>query len=147
MFLNGVCACAAAQRAGSAQQVIEVPFLRVENGVSSGIRERKLVVIKTAKEWADLWQAHASLRIPAPPLPGVDFKQEMIVAVFAGEKRSGGYGIEIAKIEEDAPKNQLRVLFRETQPPAGSMTLQALSQPFDIVKTSRIELPATFLAQ
>src|SRR5215471_20949903 len=145
VFLNSVYACAAAQPAGVAQKVIEVPFSRVEQGISSGIRQRKLVIIKTPQAWADLWQTHASLRIPAPPRPAADFDREMIVVVFAGEKRSGGYGIEIAKIEEDAAKNQLRVLFRETQPPPGSMTLQALSQPFDIVKTSRIELPATFL--
>jgi len=147
MLLNSVYACAAAQPAGSAQRVIEVPFSRVENGVTSGIGERKFVVIKTAKEWADLWQAHASLRIPAPPLPAVDFKREMIVAVFAGEKRSGGYGIEIAKIAEDTVKGQLVISFRETQPPPGSMTPQALTQPFDIVRINRIEVPATFVPE
>ena len=147
MLLNNLFGCAWAQPGGVAQKAVEVPFSTIEKGITSGIQERKLIVLKTAKEWRDLWQAHSSIRIPPPPLPSVDFDREMIVAVFSGEKRSGGYGIEIAKIEEDGAKGQLRVFFRETQPPPGSMTLQALTQPFDIVKTNKTVLPVAFLSE
>lgn len=93
-----------------------------------------------------MWQAHSSIRIPPPPLPSVDFDRVMIVAVFSGEKPSGGYGIEIAKIEEDAAKGQLRVFFRETQPPSGFMAIQSLTQPYHLIKVKRLDSPVEFLA-
>ena len=58
---------------------------------------------------------------------------------------TGGYGVEITKIEETLQKRILSVTIRESKPPADAMLTQALTQPFHIVKLKKLELPATFV--
>lgn len=84
---------------------------------------------------------------PAKPGAIIDFDQEMIVAVFAGEKPTGGYRIDIPAIEEDRARQQFTVRYRETRPPAGAMATQALTQPYHLVRLKKIEMAASFVAE
>ena len=127
--------------------VTQVPFVTVDKGFNSGIRERKFLVVKREQEWKKLWQAHRSTVNPSKKLPPVDFGQEMIIAAFLDEQRSGGYTVEITRIEENAEKRQLTVFWREAKPPAGSMVIQALTQPYHIVKVKKSELPVAFVLE
>ncbi|MGH7844428.1 MAG: protease complex subunit PrcB family protein [Candidatus Binatia bacterium] len=124
-----------------------MPFVTVDKGFNSGVRGRKLLALKTEKEWRELWETHESITTPPKPVPLVDFEREMIVVAFSGEKPSGGHGIAIVKIEEDTAKRELRVTFRETRPPAGAMVTGALTQPYHIVKLKTTDLPVTFVSQ
>ncbi|MGE5306680.1 MAG: protease complex subunit PrcB family protein [Alphaproteobacteria bacterium] len=125
----------------------EYPFVTLAKGSQSGVRERKFVVIKSESDWQALWSTHASLSVPPKKPPLVDFQTEMIVAVFAGEKSTGGYSIEITRIQEDTTKHALEFIVHESKPPPGAMVIQALTQPYHIVKLARIELPVTFVFQ
>ena len=125
----------------------DFPFITIDKGLSSGVRERKFLVVKTEQEWSDLWQVHASKVIPPKERPSADFNTEMVVAVFLGEQRSGGSNIEITRIEEDMGKRQLSVFWRENKAPTGSMVIQALTQPYHIVKLGKLELPVVFLSK
>jgi len=111
------------------------------------VRERKLVVIKNENDWKALWNSHASLLLPPKEPPLVDFQTEMIVAVFSGEKPTGGYSIEITRIQEDSTNHVLEAVVHESNPPPGAMVIQALTQPHHIVKLTRVELPVTFVFQ
>ena len=126
-------------------RLLQVAFATVDQGFSSGMRDRRFIAIKTQKEWESLWREHKSAGSPSKAVPAVDFKQEMLVGVFSGERSTGGYGIEITKIEEDLAKNQLNVYFRETGPPPGSMVVQMLTQPYHIVKLKRVDFPVVFV--
>ena len=129
-------------------KIARIPFLTIDKGYRSGIKERRFgIVISTEEEWERLWTLHKSTVSPAPKVPAVDFQQEMIVAVFSGEKRTGGYGIEIRKIEEDREKGQLRVFFLETEPPPRSMVIQAFTQPFHLVTLQTFDLTVDFLPE
>jgi PrcB C-terminal len=140
-FLTSITACSAENMSA----VEPVSFVNLDKGFRSGLRERKFVVIKTANEWKELWSSHMSGSIPPKALPSVDFQTEMIVAVFLGERMTGGYGVEITKIEESRQKRILTVTIRETKPPADAMVTQALTQPVHIVKLKKVELAATFV--
>lgn len=120
-------------------------FATLGKGSQSGVRERKFVVIKNENDWTALWKSHASPSLPPKEPPLVDFQTEMIVAVFSGEKPTGGYSIEITRISEDTTKHALEVFVRESKPPPGAMVIQALTQPYHIVKLTRIELPVSFV--
>lgn len=124
---------------------LQVAFATVDQGFSSGMRERRFIVIKGQKEWESLWREHKSAGSPRKEVPAIDFKQEMLIGVFSGEKRTGGYRIEITKIEEDLAKNQLNVHFRETGPPPDSMVVQMLTRPYHIVKLKRVDFPVAFV--
>lgn len=121
-----------------------IPYLTIQKGQRSGIRERKFVVIRTTQEWDVIWQAHRAGVSPSPPAPAFDPQQEMVVAVFAGEKSTGGHQIEIARIEEDRAAGSLNVSISETSPAPNTMVTQALTQPHHIVRLKRVDMPATF---
>lgn len=130
--------------AGAAERL---PFITIDQGSRSGVRERKFLVIKNEAEWKTLWQTHVQPEVPAKELPQVDFEREMVVAVFLGEKPTGGYKLGITAIEEDRGKGQLRIVLRESKPPVGSIAIQALTQPYHIVRVKKTDLPATFVAE
>jgi len=126
-------------------KIISVSFFTIEKGFRSGIKERKFVAIRTEKEWADLWRLHEGPFSPEQHISLIDFKQEMVIAVFSGEKRTGGYGIEIRRVEENLEKSQLEVFFLETHPSPKSMLTQALTQPYHIVKLKKVDVPLVFI--
>ena len=127
------------------EKIISVSFSTIDKGFRSGIKERKLVVIKTEKEWEEFWRLHKKTFLTEQQIPPVDFKQEMVIAVFSGEKRTGGYGIEITRVEENLEKSRLEVFFLETHPSPKSMVTQALTQPYHIVKLKKVDIPVVFI--
>ena len=122
-----------------------LPFVTVAQGHSSGIRAHQFVAITTEAEWEALWRRHRSATSSAEA-PAIDFHHGMLVAVFAGEKRTGGYGIEITHIEADEPSQHLQVFVRETSPLAQGIVTQALTQPYHIVQLTKVDWPVVFLA-
>ena len=103
-------------------------FSTIFRGTQSRIEEPRAVVIRTAGEWSDLWKAHA----PAAPVPIVDFRREMVVAVFLGTRPTGGYSVEIATIESKG--NETVVIYRAEEPPRDAMATQALTSPAHLVR-------------
>jgi PrcB C-terminal len=134
-----------ASRDSSKDKIMQIPFSTIDKGVRSGIRERKFLLIRTEKEWENLWRLHKAPFVPEKRIPLIDFGQEMIVAVFSGEKKTGGYSIEITKIQEDRKSMELIVLFHETRPPSNAMVTQALTQPYHIAKMARTDSTVKFI--
>ncbi len=116
-------------------------FTTIDQGSQSGVRERKSLVIKSAEEWETLLQTHRMPRGSAASGAPIDFSREMVVAVFMGEKPSGGYGIAITRIEADYENQQLRITVHERNPPPNTLSTQALTQPYHIIKLAKIDLP------
>lgn len=129
-----------AERGGVA--AYEVRFTTLEKGVNSGIRERAELVIETEQAWKEVWSRHEEGVVPAQKLPAVDFSRQMIIAVFMGEQRTGGFTIEIQKMQEK--EGGLEVFVQETSPLPGSVVTQVLTQPHDIVTVATKELPVRF---
>jgi hypothetical protein len=125
----------------------EIPFVTVDKGAISGIREPTFVSVLTDADWQELWHRHDAAKLPPRPLPRVDFTAEMVVAVFAGEKSTGGHAIEIARVEEQESPHELRVFYRQSAPSPGGVVLQALTQPFHFVRMKRVVAPVAFIAQ
>ena len=56
-----------------------------------------------------------------PPPPSVDFSRDMVVALFMGDRPTGGYAIEVTRIERtDA---SLSIRYRTTRPDPAEMHL------------------------
>ena len=111
-----------------------VPFTTIDRGTQSGIREPLHAVVRTLDDWAALWRRHGT----GTP-PRIDFAADMVVAVFAGARPTGGYTVEI--IEVVLAERELRVGYRERTPPPGALVTQALTAPFHIVRLPRSDLP------
>ncbi len=120
----------------------DVPFTTIDSGSNSGVNVRHLVAIKDQAEWMALWRRHASNLQPPPTPPNVDFNSEMVVAVFSGERKSGGYGIQVDSIK--LAGNKLVVIVSETSPGPGDITMMMITQPYHIVRLGKSTLPVVF---
>jgi protease stability complex PrcB-like protein len=120
-----------------------IPVRTIQQGNFSGVREPLQVVIRAPAEWESLWKRHTSIQSPPSPAPVVDFVTEMVVGVFLGEKSRGGYEVEIKNAE--LKDSVLYVYYVEKSPSPGGATIQALTQPFHIVKLPRNDARVVFL--
>jgi hypothetical protein len=118
---------------------VETPLsiVTVEKGDRSGIRGPLQTVIHNQDEWNAFWKRHSSIDTNPPPAPIIDFDREMVVGIFLGEKRTGGYEVEIVRVERR--DSSLYFYYREESPPPGAMVTQALTQPFHLVKIAKYE--------
>jgi PrcB C-terminal len=92
-------------------------------GAYGKIQEPFVAVARDAETYAALRAMVESL----PPFDAEFFKTHLVVAAFLGQRRTGGYSVQIKR----ADINRLRV--SSNAPPPGSMTTQALTAPFKIV--------------
>lgn len=113
------------------------PFL---GGYFGEISEKKNSVITTQAEWMPISKKVALER--SAPLPAVDFNKEMLIAVFQGEKSTGGYGIEITKIIEN--ENNIEVFVKEAEPEPKCIVSQAFTRPYHIIKVKKSDKEVLF---
>jgi len=132
---------------GTAYAAVGVPvaFATLAKGAVSGVAGPAQIVVRNPVDWASLWARHTRFLTAPPPLPAVDFSADMVVALYLGERPSGGYGVEITRIERtDAG---LSIRYRATKPYPGAMQTQALTHPFHMVKLPRADDPVTFILE
>ena len=80
------------------------------------------------------WESY-SLQLDQPAA-AIDFAAQIVVAVYMGEKPTGGYGIAITAVELRG--RTVRVSLEETEPPANAMLMQVITSPFALY---RVVLP------
>ena len=110
--------------------------------INSGVTAPETIVIRDAVAWSGLWARIYATVDPIPPLPEVDFTREMIVAAALGTRATGGYNVLLTQATEDANGIQIHVL--ETSPGANCFNTQALTQPIDLGRVDRREVPVHF---
>ena len=127
----------------SAVSAQELPLQTVDQYSFSGLTQRRFEVITTTEDWVALWAlTHAPVTQP-PPLPPVDFTEEMVIAVASGEQSSGGHAITITRVA--VSDEALEVWVEEAQPGTGQLVSQALCQPYHFVRTPRVTAGARFI--
>jgi hypothetical protein len=114
----------------------------IAKGGFSGFEKETHLVITNETQWTDTWKKLSLQQTPAKPFPKVDFEKETVLLAAMGQKRSGGYAIEITRVEEIAGKFAVTVAARAPKP--GGMQLQAISAPFHIVAVPRLTGPVLF---
>lgn len=127
--------------AGPAQSVV---FATLQIGSQSGIRTRSNVVARTQAQWRTLWQQHTGGSKPRPPLPPIDFSQEMVIGVFAGASPAR---TRITIETVTALRNQLSVTARAAYDPTSREFNLAggPDSPYHIVRVPRSSLKVVFV--
>lgn len=105
-----------------------IGFTTIEKGSYSNIKVIVADVFRSELRFCRFWSRHSLSECPT-----VDFDTNMVVALFRGTKKTGGYGIEVTSIEET--DSEIIVQANSTDPPPNSFTPQALTQPYHIVST------------
>ena len=104
----------------------------ISKGEDSRVVEARRFIIRDRQAFAAIWAAHAG---PASTPPTVDFNNRMVAAVFAGERPTPGYSIEVAGTQRQ--DDALAVLIVERQPDPATMVAQVLVAPFHIASLPR----------
>ncbi|HEV2914708.1 MAG TPA: protease complex subunit PrcB family protein [Pyrinomonadaceae bacterium] len=95
----------------------------LSQGAHHSISEPFIAVARDAETYAELRGLDKNL----PSLSADAFNGSAVVAAFLGQRRTGGYGVEITR----AADGSVRVA--EKTPPKGAMTTQVLTTPYKIV--------------
>jgi hypothetical protein len=119
-----------------------VSFATVARGSVSRMKQPLEMVVRTREEWAGLWARHVG---PSTAPPIVDFSAEMVVAIFAGERPTTGYGVEVTRVV--STDRGLQVTYRERTLPAGALVRPVITAPFHIIRLPRFEGPVHILRE
>jgi len=118
-----------------------IDFTTIARGTNSGYQSASQIVIDNSQQWINFWQQHTSNAEPPPPVPQVDFTRYSVVAVFAWEKPTGGYSVEILSVQTSGyqTQEQLAITVQHRQPEAGDLVTEALTYPYHIIKIPKID--------
>lgn len=117
------------------KEEVIVNYEVIQQGTYSGKKDPIAQIITAKQDWEHIWKQHVSVLVPQPPVPEIDFETEVVVAIFAGEKKSGGYAIVIKKVSEEL--NDVVVRYKLTEPQPNSFTIQVITQPYVMLKMSK----------
>lgn len=121
----------------------EISFTVVAEGdTAADYPDQQGVVIASQSDWEMLWEQLHRYTIPRPALPEVDLMQHTLLAVFAGEKRSGGYTIQVERIIQT--DQAVTVHVTETAPGPEDITTALITYPYQVVKIPHTSLPVHF---
>ncbi len=113
------------------------------SGFSSGMKEAGQRVIQDAGTWEKVWkQVHDRVR-PQPQVPKVNFEKQSVLAVFMGEKNSGGYSIQITQVKDAGAVTE--VIVSRISPGARDVLTAVLTQPYDMLIIEKPAKPVKFV--
>ena len=105
---------------------VELTTTTVAIDAFSAIHTRRNVVVRDATAWAALWAAHNAERSPVPPLPVVNFNKQMLVGIFAGDRR-GCHEFEIRSVS--VAGGRIVVEYEERAIPNTTICIAAITIP------------------
>jgi hypothetical protein len=120
----------------------QMPFQTVEQrGVSPTQLTSGIYVLRTATEWSDFWSVLKASIIPQPPLPIVNFSENVVIAVVDHSRSTGGHSITITYLLKSAAGIVVQAVHQS--PGQDCLVTQATDQPYHIVTTSVFSGEAT----
>ncbi len=121
---------------------VNVKFNIVAQGQYSNISLPRQLVITNQSDWQRLWQIHGGNQ--KQQLPQINFDDNMVIAIFAGQQPSGGYVVGINGLKRLDENLTVLVTFREPQP--GEQVSLALTQPYIFISTAKVDGNVRFVA-
>ena len=113
---------------------------RIASGTQSRRPKATRHLIRTQQDWERLWKQAG--REKAPPL-AVDWRKEMVLALFMGRRPTAGYSIEVERVERI--RKALVVTVRSHSPGPGDLVAQVITTPFYVGAIPRSDLPVKFV--
>jgi len=110
----------------------QVPWEIVARGQHAvGFDKPAYVLVNSQDQLTNLWYQANGTQLQVPAVPKLDFSRETVVAIFDGQKPTGGYGLDVRSVSVE--NGELYVDLVKTSPSAGAITTQALTSPWLIL--------------
>ncbi len=111
---------------GAAAATRTLDVRRIGQWTRTGIGEARRLIIRDANAWDQFWS-----ELGVGDRPAVDFTRDVVVAVAAGQRPTGGYEIAVNRITQ--ANGELTVEVVERTPSPNCITTASLTQPVDVV--------------
>ena len=111
---------------GAAAATRTLDLRRIGQWTRTGIGEARRLIIRDANAWDQFWS-----ELGVGDRPAVDFTRDVVVAVAAGQRPTGGYEIAVDRITQ--ANGELTVEVVERTPSPNCVTAASLTQPVDVV--------------
>jgi len=121
---------------------LNVKFEILLDGSFSNISLPNQLVIKNSKDWVRLLKIHGNAN--GIKKNKIDFDDNIVIAIFAGQQPSGGYSLNVTNIKRIDDNLFITVNFH--QPAQNEKIGLALTQPFILLSTKRVDGKIIFLA-
>jgi hypothetical protein len=128
--------------AAAAEKSQTVAVIKEWKGFNAAQEAPKRVVVKDQKGWEEVWTGMEGNVNPKPETPKVDFDSRMVIAVFMGTRKSGGYSVKITSIEQNG---KVTVKVKESSPPPDAIVTMALTSPYHVVVVPKSDKPVEFI--
>jgi hypothetical protein len=96
--------------------------------IAEGVSKRKNYAIYSKEEYEKMWKLTGSTE----KMPTVDFKKGYVIAVFAGDRPTGGHAISVEKVTDTGKERHVTVLVEK--PGSGCVASQAITSPYQIIR-------------
>jgi len=107
---------------------IRLEFQTLKKGNYSGHTSSGYYLINNLDEWTEVFEKS--------PQPEINFSKTTIIAVFMGQRSTGGFGIEVKEIIDTGFLVVVKV--EKTGPGKGCMVPMVLTSPFHVVEVDKI---------
>ncbi len=97
-----------------------------------GLEDEEQRIVRNEKELQDVYGIINRFRRPGIPAPEIDFKKYIVVALFMGEKTTGGFSTQVGSVSIDDDDMIVNVI--EKGPKPTDFVTTAICQPFCLVK-------------
>ncbi len=114
----------------------------VMDGTYSGVEDKRELLINTNDEYQKLMNEVYKNLDQMPRIPVVDFTKNSLVAVFIGNRSSGGFMVIIDSITEGSKSISVNVT--ESTPGKNCVVTEAITRPYTIVKIPKTEKKPIF---
>lgn len=119
------------------EPIEELPITRLAKGQLSQQTDQQLEIITGQPEFRHFWNL-----FDQGPAPSLDFTRESAIAVFLGERPTGGYSIHVDAVTRRGDELLVEVVLQAPGPEC--ITTQAFTQPYEMVSIPTGPLRASF---
>lgn len=119
--------CSSTKKADVKKQQQTALYQILSESAYQGKETKSYEVIKDKAALEKLYEAINDTQVPK-----IDFSKERVVALFMGQRNTGGHAIKVKNVTEKGGKIYVDV--EETSPGSGDIVTMALTNPFTIVK-------------
>ncbi len=99
-----------------------------------GLERPTVIWIADAETWRSWYGRITSARLPAPPVPAVDFPREGVLLLAMGSRSTAGYGLSLAEGTTTIRDGVLTVPVDWREPVPGALLAQVMTSPCLLVK-------------
>ena len=131
----------------ASSDTVDLPVERLRPGPGSysshsAIEDAEQFIVRDPQSWSSAWARVQGRSHPVPPLPAIDFAQEMVAVAAIGRQRSGGFTVRIERAYWEG--SSLVVAVHVERPGRGCIVPSDLTYPVDLARLARDAAPVSF---